>query len=118
MKPTALTPLQFFYLLFAIAGFFVPWYYNIQHILTSDVPFTPSNLLAAGMASPMLSSLTTDFFIGATPVLIWMMVEGKRLKMKYLWVYVLLTFVVAFAFACPLFLFNRERLLSNALPTT
>jgi heme/copper-type cytochrome/quinol oxidase subunit 3 len=113
MKPVKLSPLMLFYLVCAIAGFFVPWYYNIQHLLTSDVPFTPANMFAAGMVSPMSSSLTTDFLISSTPILIWMVVEGKRLKMKYVWAYVLFTFLIAFAFTCPLFLFNRERLLKN-----
>lgn len=113
MNPTKLTVLMLFYLVCAIAGFFIPWYYNIQHLLTSDVPFTPANMLAAGMVSPMSSSLTTDFLISSTPILIWMVVEGKRLKMNYVWAYVLFTFLIAFAFTCPLFLFNRERLLKN-----
>jgi len=40
-------------------------------------------------------------------------VEGYRLGMKRLWIYYLLTFMVAFAFAFPVFLFMRELLLSE-----
>ncbi|MBC7889070.1 MAG: DUF2834 domain-containing protein [Ferruginibacter sp.] len=97
------------YLLFAIAGALVPWYFNVQQMLYGEEPFTMLNWLKAGMANPFTSSITTDFLIGTTPVLIWMMIEGKRLKMKWLWIYFILTFLIAFAFTCPLFLFNRER---------
>lgn len=38
-----------------------------------------------------------------------MCVEARRLGMRHLWVYVLGTVLVAFAFTCPLFLLMRER---------
>ena len=41
-----------------------------------------------------------------------MVVEGRRLGMRHLWFYVVATFLIAFAFTCPLFLFMRERLLA------
>jgi hypothetical protein len=108
------TPLAFFYLLFAIARFFVPWYFNAQQLMHGAEPFTVANYLGAGMANYFTSSITTDFFIGTIPVLVWMMVEGRRQKMKNLWFYFLFTFLIAFAFTCPLFLFMREMKLSKA----
>jgi hypothetical protein len=107
-----LTPLMIFYLLCTIAGFFVPWYFNWQHMKTGE-PFTPTAWLMAGWGSALARSVTTDFLIGSTAVLVWMVVEGRRLKMKYLWLYVVFTFLIAWAFTCPLFLFNRERLLQK-----
>lgn len=109
MKRKPITPLMGFYLACAVAGAIVPWYFNVQHILHSDVPFTVASWLQAGMATPLSRSITTDFLIGTTPVLVWMVVEGRRLKMRFLWAYVLFTFLIAFAFTCPLFLFFRER---------
>jgi len=38
-----------------------------------------------------------------------MFFEGKRLKMKYVWVYILGSFITAIAFTFPLFLAMRER---------
>ncbi len=103
------TILMWVYLLFAIAGIIVPWYYNLQFMLYGDETFSIGRYLADGMATPLSASITTDFFIGTTPVLIWMMVEGSRQKMKHLWFYFIFTFLIAFAFTCPLFLFMRER---------
>lgn len=101
--------LSYIYLAFAIAGLIVPWYFNLQFILYSGEPFTLARYFADGTATPLATSITTDFFIGTIPVLIWMMVEGARLKMKHLWFYFAFTFIIAFAFTCPLFLFMRER---------
>jgi hypothetical protein len=103
------TPLMWFYLVCALAGAVVPLYYNLQFMLYSGETFTVARLLGDGMATPLSSSLTTDFLIGASAVVTWMMIEGRRQGMKHLWLYLLLTFGVAFAFACPFFLFMRER---------
>lgn len=102
-----------FYLLCSIAGAIVPWYFNITQQIDGPEPFTLSNYLAAGFANPFVSSISTDFIIGTTPVLVWMIVEGMKLKMKHLWFYVVFTFAIAFAFTCPLFLFMRERVLQK-----
>jgi len=45
----------------------------------------------------------------ASAFLIWSFVEARRLTMPYWWIYALLTFSIALAFALPLFLLNRER---------
>jgi hypothetical protein len=37
-----------------------------------------------------------------------MVIEARRLEMRRAWFYVVTTFLVAFAFACPLFLLMRE----------
>lgn len=57
--------------------------------------------------------MASDFWVGAFAALIFMIVEGRRLQMKRLWIYVVLTFVIAWAFAFPLFLFMRERMLQR-----
>jgi Terpene cyclase DEP1 len=56
-------------------------------------------------------SLTVDFWTGAITGTLFMVIEGMRLKVRYWWIYIVLTFLIAFAFAFPLFLFVRERLL-------
>lgn len=97
-----------FYLCCAMAGALVPWYFDIQHMMTSDVLITPVSFVQAGLVSPLASSITMDFLIGTTPVMVWMFVEGRRLGMKRLWLWIPAIFGIAFAFACPLFLFLRE----------
>lgn len=103
-----MTPLIAFYGAFAAAGAVVPWYFNIQHMRQSQVPLTPQAWLAEGFVSPLAGSITSDFLIGTIPVLVWMVIESRRLGMRHLWFYVVATFLVAFAFSCPLFLMMRE----------
>lgn len=107
MKP-AITPLTSIYALLAALGLTIPWYYNLKYMLIEGQTFTVQAFIASGFTSTLTSSLSTDFFIGSTAVLIWMMNEAGRIGMKYRWAYFVLTFAVAFAFACPLFLLMRE----------
>jgi hypothetical protein len=107
-KSAGVTPLLAFYGLFAAAGAVVPWYFNVRYMQESGKLLTPQAWLAGGFVNPLTASITTDFLIGTTPVLVWMVAEGRRLGMRRLWVYVVATFLVAFAFSCPLFLLMRE----------
>jgi hypothetical protein len=113
---TRYTPLMITYLSFSIAGLIVPWYFNIQHILYSPVSFTIAEYFRQGTATPLAASITSDFFIGTVPALIWLVVEFRRLKMKHMWLYIAGTFLIAFAFTFPLFLFMRERKLQTLSP--
>ena len=76
-------------------------------MLTGET-FTPQKFLAAGMVSPLASSLTTDFMICASALFTFIIIESKRLKMKRMWIVYLSTFLIAIAFAAPLFLLMRE----------
>jgi hypothetical protein len=105
---TNVTPLMIFYGLFAAAGAVIPWYFNIRFMVETETMLTPQVWIAGGFIDALRSSITSDFLIGTLPVLVWMIVEAQRLGMRHLWFYVVTTFLVAFAFACPLFLLMRE----------
>jgi hypothetical protein len=109
-----MTPLMTFYGTFAAAGAIVPWYFNIRYMRESGDVLTPQAWLAGGFINSLTGSITSDFLIGTIPVLVWMIVEARRLGMRHLWFYVATTFLVAFAFACPLFLLVRETKLRAA----
>jgi hypothetical protein len=51
--------------------------------------------------------------IAASAASIFMFYEGRRLKMKYVWLFILGSFVTAIAFTFPLFLALRERKLTS-----
>jgi hypothetical protein len=88
-----------FFGMFAAAGAVVPWYFNIQYMRESGELLTPQAWVAGGFINPLTASITTDFLIGTTPVLVWMLVEARRLAMRHSWFYLVTTFLVAFAFA-------------------
>ncbi|RAV97740.1 DUF2834 domain-containing protein [Pseudochryseolinea flava] len=104
------TGVMWFYLLMAIAGALLPWYFNIQALL-GPVPFTLKNYIAAGFANNFVASISIDFLIAASTMMTWMIIESRRIKMRYIGWYIAFTFLISFAMTCPLFLFNRERLL-------
>lgn len=98
------------YLILAVIGLLGTWYFNIQFAIQghSFAHFIPQAFsTAAG------GSLSVDILIAATAGSIWMIIESRRLKIKYIWLYIVLSFTVAFAFAFPLFLYVRERRLLN-----
>jgi hypothetical protein len=105
-----------FYGLCAAAGAVVPWYFNLRFMRESGELLTPQRWLAEGFVTPLAGSITSDFLIGTIPVLVWMVVEARRLGMRNLWVFVVGTFLVSFAFTCPLFLLLRERHLQRSRP--
>jgi len=61
-------------------------------------------LVANGAAIFMLIDLLAVAFVA----LVFMVAEGRRLGMRYLWVYVVLTFLVAISVSLPLFLIVRQ----------
>lgn len=91
------------YLLLAIVGLVGTWYFNVQAVLAG------SDFFSDWSSTPAVSSATTDLFIVATVASIFIFLEGRRLNMKYWWLYILGSFITAIAFTFPLFLANRHR---------
>lgn len=116
MAKSNLSPLVLVYALCALLGLVIPWYYNLKYMVLEGQTFTVQAFVAAGFTNTLASSLTSDFFIGSTAVLVWMMVEAKRIGMRFRWAYFALTFLIAFAFACPFFLMMRELHLQKIRP--
>ena len=107
--------LQLLYLILAIAGGVLPWMANIAFIREYGATFDISLFLRLASANPAAISLSRDLAIGATAVVIWMVTESRRLKMRGLpWV-ILCCVTVAFASGAPLFLYLRERRLAELL---
>ncbi|QHC57002.1 DUF2834 domain-containing protein [Rathayibacter tanaceti] len=92
------------YLVLAIAGLLGTWSWNARAVL-EGAEFVGG--LAAG--GPWVSSITTDLLIVAISAVGFMVVEGRRVGMRRVWILVLLAPLVALAFAFPLFLALRER---------
>ncbi|RWZ52861.1 DUF2834 domain-containing protein [Labedella phragmitis] len=100
------TPRAVLYLVLAGVGFVGTWTYNVIAILESR------DYLGDWFGSgPSVSSLTTDLLVVAVAAVVFMIVEGRRLRMRRVWLYLLAIPFVALAFALPLFLAFRERAL-------
>jgi hypothetical protein len=103
---------QYIYGVLAVAGLLATWYFNFRFMEEHD-GFSVAAFLAGGYANAAASSLTSDLTVGVLAFLVLLVAESRRLEMSRPWVYVALTFGVAFAFAFPLFLLMRERRLAS-----
>ncbi|WP_233130262.1 DUF2834 domain-containing protein [Synechococcus sp. 1G10] len=101
--------LQWIYLALAVCGAIFPWLANVEFIRDYGEAFNLAQFIELANANPAARSLSRDLLIGATAVTIWIVSETRRLKMRGLWLVLLSSVTIAFAFAAPFFLFLRER---------
>ncbi len=90
------------------------WINNIAFMNQSDhAGFSIGEFVHDAYANAASASLTNDLFAIATVATIFMIVEGRRLEMRFLWAYLLLGPLVAIGFSFPLFLLARHLKLSK-----
>ena len=100
--------LKWVYLLLAILGAVLPTLANVEFAKSYGPAFDIQLFIELANNNPASQSLSRDLFIGSTAVFVWIISESKRLDMKHLWIVILTTFTIAFAFSAPLFLYLRE----------
>ena len=96
------------------------WLYSILCVIGTILPLSQFGpwLLEHGLAVPLLihQAFATpvsgfawmDVLVSAVVVLIFVVVEGRRLRMRLLWLPFLAMFTVGVSLALPLFLLMRE----------
>ena len=94
------------YAALAVIGAMWTWYFNLQAM---NAGLGAGAFFTMGFVNPVSSSLTADLTVAAFAFLAWMPFEARRLHMRNWWIYLVLTFLIAFACSFPLFLFMRER---------
>ena len=98
------------HLVLSVAGLISTWFFNLR--------FSPDEgaggYLEAWFANNASSSAAVDVIVVALAAVVFMIVEGRRLRMRITWFTVLATFPVAVAFTFPLFLAFRHRRLHGA----
>ena len=114
--PVSIRPhpwLAWLYLALAVAGGVLPWLANLDYMREYGSSFDIGVFVALANANPAAKSLSRDLLVGASAITVWMVIESRRLAMRHLWLVLLSSVTVAFAFAAPLFLFLRERRLAE-----
>jgi hypothetical protein len=97
----------------AVAGGVLPWMANLDFMKTYGASFDLSVFVDLANANPAAQSLSRDLLVGASAITVWIVVESRRLQMRHLWIVLLSSVTIAFAFAAPFFLFLRERRLAE-----
>lgn len=97
-----------FFLTLSIIGFVTAWYFNGIAVMNAQ------DYLGAWFGSEVDWVLSIDLTIVAIAGSAFMIFEAKRLGMKRVWLYLLLSGVTAMAATFPFFLAMRELKLRNA----
>ena len=74
------------YLLLAIFGLVITWYYNLQFIADSGGSFDVTAFIAAGATNAAAQSLSWDLAIACITGLTWIYFESKRMGLGFFWV--------------------------------
>src|SRR5262249_30076872 len=99
------------YAIIALVALVATWGNNLAYL---DQGFLGANAAfwRDTLANPASRSITVDIFWLGLAVFIWMIVEARRLGMRFVWLYLIVGFVVAISVTVPVFLVNRERALA------
>lgn len=91
----------------ALAALIGTWSQNLTFMSMPDNGGV-AGFVRMGMANPAASSLTIDLAFVCLAAVIWMVVESRRLGVRFVWAYVVLSFVIAISVTFPLFLIARQ----------
>ena len=101
--------LSYLYLLLSILGAILPMISNFNFAMEYGSSFDINQFIQLANANPAAESISRDLLIGASAIFIWIVNESRKLNMKNMWIVYVGTFLIAFAFSAPFFLFLRER---------
>ncbi len=101
--------LSYLYLSLAIIGAILTMISNYNFALEYGFSFDLNKFITLASNNPASESISRDLLVGASAVFIWIVNESRKLEIKNMWIVYLGTFLIAFAFSAPLFLFLRER---------
>lgn len=107
------TPLAVAYLVLAVAGLIGTWTFNVLAVVGGR-----DFLGDLARSGPAVSSITVDLLVVAVAGSVLILVEARRLGMRFGWLYVVGAGITAFAFTFPLFLAMRERRKTSLAATT
>jgi hypothetical protein len=94
------------YLLFAIIGLIIPYYFFISFLFAHS--FDARAFLQQLFANNISTFFAVDLIISSVVFLLFIRHEGSQRGMAHLWVYVLALLTAGLSFAFPLFLYVRE----------
>jgi hypothetical protein len=109
-----------FYALVASAALFATWSQNLQLFSPGGGPLGPfAAFVEATRANPASRSITVDIGFFLLAVSAFMVIEARRLGVRFVWLYILFGFLIAISVTFPLFMIARElRLAPAAKPDT
>ena len=99
--------LRHIYFIIAILGTIIPYFHFVKFLRSNGPNF---KLFMEQMVGTDISAFFTwDVVISTLAVVTLVMTEGKRIKMKNLWIYVAFNLTVGVSLALPAFLYSRQK---------
>jgi hypothetical protein len=95
------------YGLIALVALPATWINNIAFMTQPDNNLA-IDFMRAAYANAAAASLANDLFLLAAAASIFMVIEGRRMGVRYLWLYLLLSPLIAISVTFPLFLLARH----------
>ena len=102
-----------FYYALAAVGLLATWYFNLQFFREGG-SIAPTSFLGSAFANPLTTAITVDVYWSALVFSIWAIASRHQRGAPKPWLYIVLCFGVALAFAFPLYLGRRHHLLACA----
>ncbi|MDR1313883.1 MAG: DUF2834 domain-containing protein [Deltaproteobacteria bacterium] len=96
----------YFYLGLALLGAVAPYSFLGQFLAANGPDFEA--LKAQAAASPVSAYFAVNMLVAALVTLVFIVREGRRLRMKGLWLPVVATFAIGVSCGLPLFLYLRK----------
>ncbi len=100
------------YLILSILGLLYTMYYNIQYFQTATNP-SFLNFFKEAQANFPAMSLAADLRIVVFVFFIFYIPDAIKLKIRFWWLLIPLTYILAIAFTFPLYLYIREKKLEK-----
>ncbi|MUL82185.1 DUF2834 domain-containing protein [Mycobacterium sp. CBMA247] len=94
------------YAVIALVALVATWWNNIGYFSTESTSLI--DFFRSGYANYGSSSLTNDLLLVGLAVFVFMVVEARRLGIPKVWIYIVLSAVIAVSVAFPLYLIRRQ----------
>lgn len=106
-----------FYALVAVIALIATWGQNLTYVWQSGEMSALNQFLPDLRVNPAARSIAVDIGLFLLAASAFMVVEARRLGVRFVWLYILLGFLVAISVTFPLFMIAREMRIAAAPDT-
>ena len=99
------------YAVVALVALVATWWHNIGFFTTESASLI--DFVRGGYVNYAASSLTNDLLLFALAAFVFMVVEARRIGIPKVWIYLVLSAVIAVSVAFPLYLIRRQLVLAE-----
>jgi Terpene cyclase DEP1 len=103
------------YALIALVALPATWINNIA-FMSQPINNSMLDFLRAAYVNAATASLANDLFLLAAAACIFMSIEGRRVGIRYVWLYIIFSALIAISVTFPLFLLARHIQITNSQP--